>query len=265
MHRGLEYLLSVQDAHGSLGSTTNRYEKMYCHAMATCALSEAYAMTGDERLQAAVRRAIHYTIAAQDRASGGWRYQPGDAGDTSQLGWQVMALKSAELGGIPIPQATRDGIERFLHSVTLGADAGLACYQPNRLVASRSMTAEALACREFLNIRQRPEAPREAAEFVLQALPSSSTTNFYYWYYATLALHQQQGAAWQRWNEALQKTLLATQRFDGTLAGSWDPDPVWGGCGGRAYSTALAGLCLQVYYRFLPLHIESAGRDKRAK
>ena len=78
---------------------------MYCHAMATCALSEAYAMSRDDRrLQAAVRRAIGYTLRAQDRASGGWRYRPSDPGDTSQLGWQVMALKSGQLAGIEIPE-----------------------------------------------------------------------------------------------------------------------------------------------------------------
>jgi hypothetical protein len=78
-------------------------------------------------------------------------------------------------------------------------------------------------------------------------------------------MYQLQGEPWRRWNEALQKNLLAAQRHDAALAGSWDPDPVWGGCGGRAYSTALATLCLEVYYRFLPLYVEAAGRERRAK
>jgi hypothetical protein len=222
-------------------------------------------MSHDERLQVAVRRAIGFTVAAQDKTSGGWRYQPGDPGDTSQLGWQVMALKSAELGGIPIPQTTRSGIEKFLKSVTMGPDGGLACYQPSRQVVSRSMTAEALACREFLNLRAHPAARDEATRAMMQELPGAGSTNFYYWYYATLSLHQLQGESWERWNTALQKTLMASQRRDGHWAGSWDPDPVWGGCGGRAYSTALGALCLEVYYRFLPLYVEAAGRDTRAK
>lgn len=265
VRHGLEYLLSIQDASGSLGASDNRYERMYCHAMATCALSEAYAMTSDERLQPAVRRAIGFTLAAQDRASGGWRYQPGDPGDTSQLGWQVMALKSAELGGFAIPPATRLGIERYLKSVALGRDGGLACYQPGRPLVSRSMTAEALACREFLNLRDSHQSRLEATGALVQELPGSGSVNFYYWYYATLALYQLQGDGWQQWNKALQRALLTTQRFDGEFAGSWDPDPVWGGCGGRVYSTALGALCLEVYYRFLPLYVEAAGRDARTK
>jgi hypothetical protein len=265
VRRGLEFLLGMQDADGNLGASQNMYEKMYCHAMATCAISEAYAMSGDDRLKAAVRRAIGFTIASQDRASGGWRYGPNQPGDTSQLGWQVMSLKSAQLAGIAIPDQTRAGIERFLRSVALGRASGLACYQPVRPVQSRSMTAEALACRQFLGIVDSPAAQAEASDFVLQEVPGVGTTNFYYWYYATLSMYQLQGEPWRRWNEALQKKLLPTQRADGELAGSWDPDPVWGGCGGRAYSTSLGALSLEVYYRFLPLFVQAPNRDRRVK
>jgi hypothetical protein len=265
VRRGLSYLMSMQDADGCLGASNNRYERMYCHAMATCALCEAFAMTGDEWLGPSVRRAIRYTIVAQDRIGGGWRYHPGDPGDTSQLGWQVMALKSAELAGIAVPPETRDGIQRFLKSVAAGRSSGLARYQPNRGSVSRSMTAEALVCRQFMALSQTPESIEEASSFVLQDAPGASQTNVYYWYYATLGMYQVQGDAWRKWNEALQKNLMASQRTEGDLAGSWDPDPVWGGCGGRAYSTALSALCLEVYYRFLPLHIEAAGRPQRSK
>jgi len=266
VRRGLEFLLSVQDSRGNLGVSPNIYEQMYSHAMATCALSEAYAMSSDDRLQNAVRRAIGFTISAQDRRGGGWRYHPGDPGDTSLLGWQVMSLKSAQLAGITLPDATRDGITRFLKSVADGRNGGLARYQPTPArPASRPMTAEALVCRQFLGIQDTQASLNEASDFLLQEPPGVGRTNHYYWYYATLGMYQVQGEAWRRWNEALQKQLLASQRQEGELAGSWDPDPVWGGCGGRAYSTALSALCLEVYYRFLPLYVEAAGRDRRAK
>ncbi|REK18699.1 MAG: hypothetical protein DWQ37_03965 [Planctomycetota bacterium] len=261
VRRGLEFLLRSQDATGNLGATNNLYERMYCHAMATCAVSEAYALTRDARLRPAVEAAIDYTVRMQDQVSGGWRYQFGQQGDTSQLGWQVMSLKSAELGGIPVPRETQRGMERFLRSVALGANNGLACYQAIRPLASRSMTAEALACREFLGRHDRPETLREATGYLLQELPGVGVANHYYWYYATLALHQTQGDAWHTWNAALQKELISTQRADGDEAGSWDPDPVWGRCGGRVYSTSLCALCLEVYYRYLPLYVQTAKRD----
>jgi hypothetical protein len=265
VRRGLEFLLGAQDTDGCLGGAGNRYERMYCHAMATCALSEAYAMSRDKRLQSGLHRAIDYTLRSQDRTTGGWRYQPNEAGDTSQLGWQLMALKSAELGGMAMPAETREGMARFIRSVSSGRNGGLACYQPTRPVATRSMTAEAMVCRQFLGLPIQAETAHEASNFVLQEMPGSGQTNHYYWYYATLALYQLQGDPWQRWNQALQKSLLGSQRQDGGNAGSWDPDPVWGGCGGRVYSTALATLCLEVYYRYLPLYVAVERREKRTK
>jgi hypothetical protein len=59
---------------------------------------------------------------------------------------------------------------------------------------------------------------------------------------------------WNDWNYALQAALLSTQHRSGALAGSWSPATQWGNYGGRVYSTAMATLCLEVYYRFLPLY-----------
>jgi hypothetical protein len=36
------------------------------------------------------------------------------------------------------------------------------------------------------------------------------------------------------------------------LEGAWGSDTTWGGYGGRVYTTALAALCLETYYRYLP-------------
>ena len=263
VQRGLEWLLSIQGADGNLAGDATVFERMYCHAMATCAISEAYAMSGDDRLAAPVRQAIGFCLNSQDKNGGGWRYQQGDPGDTSQLGWQVMALKSAELAGIEIPTETRAGMVRFLKSVASGKSGGLASYKPGHRV-THTMTAEALVCRQFLGMSRGNPAANEAGDFVLTDVPGENGDNVYYWYYGTLGMFQLQGKHWQTWNKALQDALLKTQRSDGDLSGSWDPDRVWGAYGGRIYSTALSTLCLEVYYRFLPLYVEAANRDTRA-
>jgi hypothetical protein len=262
--RGLDYLVRNQGVNGNLAGKAELYAYMYCHGMAALAMSEAYAMTGDVRLLPSVRAAVAYTLAAQNMTTGGWRYKPQDVGDTSQLGWQLMVLKSAEIGGLRIPQVHRDAIARFLQSVTSGKAGGLASYRPGEQ-PSRTMTAEALACRQFLGVELKPDAAREASRFVLEEPPGTSPTNFYYWYYATLSLYQLQSDDWRTWNEALTGELVGQQRRTGQLSGSWDPDPIWGGYGGRVYSTALGTLCLEVYYRYLPLYVEAVSRDRRIK
>jgi len=116
------------------------------------------------------------------------------------------------------------------------------------------MTAEAMVCRLFLEAEDGPATLNEAARFIVQQPPGQGRDNLYFWYYGTVALHQLHDEHWESWNRALQKHLLAGQRYDAALAGSWDPTTVWGGYGGRVYSTAMATLCLEVYYRYLPLY-----------
>jgi hypothetical protein len=260
VQRGLEFLLGQQASNGSMAGNAKMYARMYCHGMATLAISEAFAMTGDRRMRPYVERAVQFTIDAQHPETGGWRYQPADRndlshdrGDMSQFGWQVMALKSAELAGITIPGETRAGMLRFLRSVSKGEHRGLASYRPTER-PSETMTAEALACRYFLGIPRSNATVGEATRYLLRKPPTNGKANLYYWYYGTLALHQTQGDDWTRWNQAAQQQLLDRQRSDGAMAGSWDPDTVWGSYGGRVFTTALGTLCLEVYYRYLPIY-----------
>ena len=172
-----------------------------------------------------------------------------------------MALKSAELAGIPMPEPTRQGIIRYLQSVASGQSAAwppIGRGEP----PTRTMTAEALLCWQFLGMSRDHPACDEAANYLLGALPGRGPPNFYYWYYGTLAMYQFQGERWQRWNTAVQPSWWPRSTRKGPLAGSWDPDSVWGGYGGRIYSTALGALCLEVYYRFLRRFIRTSGTSE---
>lgn len=206
-------------------------------------------------------KAVGFCLAAQNATTGGWRYRPGDSGDTSQLGWQMMALASAQRAGVGVPAQTWVRVERFLRSVRRGNYGGLASYRPDS-GPSTPMTAEALYCRMLLGEIQ-PEAideraAAEATSQLLAARPDAQRVNLYYWYYATLALHYRHqrddraAADWRAWNDALTAALLATQVTDGRDAGSWNTNTVWGGYGGRVYTTAMAAMCLEVYYRYAP-------------
>jgi hypothetical protein len=255
--RGLDFLRRSQEANGNLAGQAELFARMYCHSMATFAAGEAYALTRDERLEPLVQAAARYSLAVQHPTDGGWRYRPGDTGDTSQLGWQVMALKSAELGGLDVPAVTWTRVDRFLRQVERGEAGGLAAYRPEG-PPTRSMTAEALYCRQLVAGQADgalgPAALSEALASLSKETPSARPVNLYYWYYATLALHRAQHAspearaAWRRWNDALTRTLLASQLEDG----SWPDDCIWAGYGGRVFTTSLAAMCLEVYYRYAP-------------
>jgi hypothetical protein len=252
--RGLRFLLTRQRPDGSLAGDAEFFAALYCHGMATIALAECVAMTGDADLRPALDRAVAHTLAMQHPQTGGWRYAAGDRGDTSQCGWQVMVLASARTAGLTGFDAAEERARGFLASVSSGAAGGLASYRRGER-PSVAMTAEALFCRLVLGLPPGHPAVGEALAAIAAAPPGTATYNSYTWYYATLASFHAGGPQWERWNAALQATLPRMQRRDGgPLAGSWDPDPVWGGHGGRVYSTALSTMTLEVYYRHLPMH-----------
>jgi hypothetical protein len=153
VQNALEYIVSQQDSNaGDLAGNAKLFARMYCHSMALLAISEAYAMTGDRRLAVAVQRGVNFSLRAQNPRDGGWRYQPGDEGDMSQFGWQVLALHSAQGGGIDVPRSSKDNMVRFLDRCCISANKGVAAYRPGQ-GPNTTMTAEALVCRSLLGQR----------------------------------------------------------------------------------------------------------------
>jgi hypothetical protein len=252
--RGLRFLIERQRADGSLAGDAEFFAALYCHGMAAIALAECAAMTGDASLRAPLEKAVRYTLSLQSPATGGWRYAAGDKGDTSQLGWQVMLLASARQAGLTGIEPAEARARTFLQSVSSGRAGGLAAYRSGER-PSMAMTAEALVCRLFLGMPADHPCAAEAVDLLARTPPVASSPNAYAWYYATLASFQVGGPQWEAWNSRLQAALLPLQRRESSpLDGSWDPDPVWGGHGGRVYATAMAAMTLEVYYRHLPMH-----------
>ncbi len=262
VQQGLRYLLRAQMPSGDLSGPKQvgndrgiLNARMYCHSIATLALAEAHAMTGDVALRDALLRAAQYSINAQDTRGGGWRYSPHDPGDLSQFGWQAMALRSVDRSSIPVPGDVKQRMRNFLDSCSAGPAGGLATYRPKEGRPSETMTAESLACRLLLDYPTTLPARYEATKMIMDNRPGVGADNVYFWYYATLALFQLQDENWRDWNQAMKQKLLATQApAYSDNPGSWQPDGMWGGYGGRVYSTAMSCLCLEVYYRYLPMY-----------
>jgi len=248
---GIGFLVSKQDSTGSLSGEARLFARMYCHSMALLAISEAYAMTGDPDLRDAVQRGVNYSVQAQNRYDGGWRYQSGDEGDMSQLGWQALALHSAEIGGISVPEETIAKMHVFIDSCAVRKGGGVAAYRPGH-APSTTMTAESLAARYVLGQSVPNRVVREAKFEITGDMPSADKPNLYYWYYGTMALYFAGGPEWEQWNENVKAELLSSQLHAGDNRGSWEPNGVWASYGGRVYSTAMSALILEVYYRYLP-------------
>jgi hypothetical protein len=233
-------------------------QPMYSHGLATIALCEAYGMTRDAAVGDAATKAVRFIEQAQNEVHGGWRYVAhSHDGDTSVLGWQVMALKSAQMAGIGVNSMCFEGARKWLASCSQGQHHGLYIYVPYREV-SPSMTAVGMLCQQYMGTARDDPALLEGKQYLLSNLPDANLDrDVYYWYYATLAMHNFMGPEWDRWNRQMRRTLISTQCKGGCAEGSWDPErpavDKWSQAG-RVYVTAMSTLTLEVYYRLMPLY-----------
>jgi hypothetical protein len=258
IHKGIFWLVKKQSSEGNLAVGND--QPMYSHGLATIALCEAYGMTHDPHVGGAAQSAVAYIERAQDQNSGGWRYVPQSFGDTSVFGWQVMALKSAQMAGLAVNTMCLEKGELWLNLVAKGSNRGLYAYQQYR-EASPTMTAVGMLCRQYMGARSDTPAMLEGKEYLKEYPPinsENSVRDTYYWYYATQVMFNLGGPDWDNWNRMMRRTLIETQCKSGCAMGSWDPErptlDIWGMKGGRIVSTALSTLTLEVYYRYLPLY-----------
>ncbi len=254
--RGLYWLMKNQGSDGNLAG--EEPQMMYSHGLATLALCEAYGATKDRTVGQRAQLAVQFIEKAQNPETGGWRYIPGEDGDTSVVGWQVMALKSAQMAGLSVRPEAFEGAKRWLKSVSKG-NGGLFCYRAvPESGPTPSMTAVGLLCSQYLGTRRGDPVLTEGVGLLLNHLPDNQSRDLYYWYYATQVLHNVPGPDWDNWNRKMRKVLIESQCKEGCATGSWDPEKPtkdrWGDHGGRLMETSLAALTLEVYYRYLPLY-----------
>jgi hypothetical protein len=246
--RALNYLLLKQGKDGAFPGS------MYEHGLATITICEAYSLTADPMLKPHAQAALNYIIKAQDPTSGGWRYSPRQGGDTSVVGWQVMALKSGQMSGLSVPNLTLKLAEKWLDSCETTDGGGFGYTGPSD---APTMTAVGLLCREYLGTPRRNPNLQNGIKKLQRNAPPHAQKNIYYEYYATQVFHHMGGGAWDDWNRGttgkngMRDILIERQDRDG----SWNPQgDAHAGAGGRIMQTSLSLLTLEVYYRHLPLY-----------
>lgn len=248
VNTGLTFLVSQMGSKGNFTKGGN----MYSHGIASIVLCEAFAMTKDNRLFEPAQRSINYICRAQDPIGGGWRYGFQDPGDTSVVGWQLMALKSANLGYLKVPGITIQKTIKFLDFVQ--ADGG-AFYGYTEPASGRpATTAVGLLCRMYLGWQPSDPGLAKGVKWLSKRGPSKS--DIYYNYYATQVMHHWGGEYWEKWNRKLRDQLVSTQAREGHERGSWY---VGGGShgqegAGRLYCTSINTMILEIYYRYLPIY-----------
>ena len=229
--------------------------ELYHHGLATIVLCEAAAMTRDRNLENYAQGAVNYISWAQDPVGGGWRYAARTPGDTSSLGWNLMALKSAQMGYLEVHPLTISRVRHFLNNVVGMEGGALYGYTDNGPENGRrgALTAVGLLCQMYLGWKAEHPALSKGTDYLAEWGPQAR--NLYYSYYATQVMHHVGGEKWENWNKKMRDDLVAAQIVnDSHERGSW---PLQTSehleQGGRLTATAFATMILEVYYRHLPL------------
>jgi hypothetical protein len=247
---GIAFLMRQADKGN--GKVYEKSGSLYSQGLAGIALSECYAMTQDQRLAAPSQAVLNFIMQAQDPHGGGWRYTPRQPGDTSAVGWQIMALKSGHMAYLEVNPLTVKKAVEFLESVKgdeYGATYGYT--SPGKRLGT---SAVGLLCRMYLGWKKDNPGLQEGAAMIAKAGPSK---DLYYDYYATQIMHHMDKETFDAWDAKMKPMLIDAQATTGHEAGSWY-DEVDAGHGpdaaGRLYCTSLATMILEVYYRNLPLY-----------
>ncbi len=281
--KALRYLQTIQTDDGCFGPKEDE-QYVYNHAICTMAMVEAYAMTAVAKLKAPSQMAVEFISYAQnqdpDRGWLGWRYgvRTGES-DGSVTGWMVLALKSARVAGLNVPQRCWDGAKRVYDDLTSNPsmEEGITGAYPRtgyitkggpnarlreaiNFLPNPSIDSINVLCRLFMGekranslLKAQSKLMTDEREGNLPTIDNEDKIDYYYWYYASLAIYQMGENYWKKWEKPLIDCLTGLQRLedkDACVYGSWDPIDAWGTAGGRVYATAMNALTLEVYYRY---------------
>jgi hypothetical protein len=277
--KALDHLLALQEEDtGAFGRSS-----CYGHGIATYALAECYGLTKDEALLRPLERALTWILDHQGprrdrRNRGGWGYfSPGlraedDYARVSVSSWMIMALESARLSGVELPEDVLPRAREFLE-LAYDKPNGWFRYnhKPSRLNSAwptlPASTPAAGFCLQLLGVEGGAPMVQAAVDYTVERRPQRyrryqdddfvlrGQGNVYFWYYGTLCCFLRGGEAWTQWNERLRTVLPKAQGQDGSFA----PIDVYADEAGdsendKSYTTAMCVLCLEVYYRyFTPL------------
>jgi hypothetical protein len=254
VRKGLAYL--VQNRKG--GSYHEPEGTMYSHGLASLALCEAYGMSNSKNgipgLGEAAQSSLKFIEFAQ-HSGGGWRYEPKEQGDTSVVGWQVMALKSGQMAGLKVNPATLTKVETFLKSVQ-SFEGNAMTYGYRFPGGGGATTAIGNLCRMYLGVERADPTLTGAVEWLAARGPSDD--DMYYNYYATQVVFHHtnyKGALWEKWNTRMRDYLVEMQEQGEHIRGSWHFTVGHSSvAGGRLYSTCMGAMILEVYYRHMPIY-----------
>lgn len=283
VNRAVKYLISVQEPNGLLNTPLPKNRSvnyMYNHGIATYALLEDYFIAHNypesesneltKTLGESIIKAVSFIVQSQSN-NGGWGYlSNSQLPNTSVTVWQVQALRLASMLDIPgVDNALRKSYQ-WLGDVT--NDNGLVDYKESADYPNSPYALTASGITAYLWIDSLPVMKSEENNVIKKRLDnlynkqialfsenlplskSATDNDFCYWYWGTMVMISPDNQEWQKWNAQIKEILIKNQAENGT----WQFNDKWGMFGGQLYTTTMAILTLQVYYRYPPMRVRAS-------
>lgn len=247
--KGIRYIVSIARDDGYLVGP--RGGNMYCHGMATLALTQAFGMTSDDDLKPVLKKAVDLIEKSQN-PDGGWRYDPAPTGaDISVTIMQVMALRGAKDSGLHVRDETFEKALKYIDRCHDARSGGYK-YMPQNGAPGYARTAAGV-CLLLLSGKYDAADLDSAVKYLVKE--GDDRVHFWYGhYYAAHALHVYGGKneaneqIWKDYYSRLKTKLLATQRAGGEWLERMEQH------NGASYQTAIAVLILSVPTHYLPIY-----------
>jgi len=247
--KGARFLLSqARESDGYLAGVAG-IGNMYCHGMATLALSQLFGMTGDEEVKKVLKKAVDLIVRSQAQDAfngGGWRYDPTPTGaDISVTIMQVMALRGAKDSGLHVPDKTMKAALAYIDRCYDEGTGGYT-YQPNNKAPGFARTAAGICV-----VKLTGEYDKNVDKSVAYLKRQMEYPREHYWYghyYACHAMYQVGGKDWEDYYSLIKKQFMPMQQSNGSWSRGYD-----GQSPGPVYQTSIAVLALSVPADYLPI------------
>lgn len=270
VERALGYVIANAKPSGLLNMSDPQRD-MYNHGLSTFVLGQAYGMTSDRKVGAALDKALRVIVQTQGPA-GSWAYQAQAAdGDLSLCVMQAKALRSATDSGFEIPRKTIEkAIQRVRsmyspkHGVRNQGEAklregpGQFTYSVAGDGGTPAMAAAGVVCLQefgqYDDWRIAKSMEPVTAAIKQGKAPEAATTgqlpfDAYTLNYIGQSLYQVGGPGWRDHYPKLRDSIVKGQRPDG----GWEAGKHVEGHEGQLYGTAVAVFVLAIPYRYLPI------------
>jgi len=268
--KAVVFLTSLNHGNGKLSQNTGDKFWPYEHAIATQALAEMLCVCKQlsitiPNLNEITQKAGQFLIDHQHE-SGSWDYgydQTGPrGGDLSIAAWHVEALKALQWTGLPFNNHARC-MEQAMRYIANNQHAGGGFGYTSQKSLNPGLFS--LTGAGVLGLQYSPKAYRaqivSGSAYIAQTASlewGTPDVDLYSHYFMSIAMKNQGGDHWKKYNAVLRDELIKNQNDDGTWK---NPEgklramaPMYQGTGSEnvIYRTALCTLMLEVYYRYSP-------------